>query len=86
MPVDWTVGISAPDFPYPSRWNPTTLAGRDWRLRPKVAWNQGMLGYLALIGRYASLPNGKFEGRLVVSLFANILDHSPPTMLSSTSR
>jgi hypothetical protein len=86
MPVDWMVGTSDPDFPYPSRWDPTTLAGRDWRLRPKAAWNQGMLGYLALIGRYASLPKGKFEGRLVVSSFANILNHSPPTILFSGSR
>jgi hypothetical protein len=46
MPVDWTAGISAPDFPYPSHRDATILACRDWHLVPKAAWNQGMLGYL----------------------------------------
>jgi hypothetical protein len=74
MPVDWIAVISAPDFPYPSHRNATILSCRDWRLVPKAAWNQGMLGYLALIGRYATLSKGDLKDELVVRLFSNILD------------
>jgi hypothetical protein len=49
MPVNWTAGISAPDFPYPSHRDATILACRDWHLVLKTAWNQGMLGYLILL-------------------------------------
>jgi hypothetical protein len=65
MPVDWTAGISAPDFPYPSHWNPATLACRDWHTMPRAAWKPGYARLIRFHQRYAVLPKGHSKDELL---------------------